>query len=92
MKDLWLRIGGTLLVVASAYLFLSTIQQGFRPFEYAAFPIGDSLVSTEKEIGRGVSYALWDQRSLDMILLALLIFVTSACCVSLLSPQEDTDR
>lgn len=92
MKGIWLRIGATLLVVAGAYLFLSTIQEGFRPFEYATFPIGNSLVSTEKEIGRGVSYALWDQRSLDMILLGLLVFVTSACCASILNPQKDTER
>ncbi len=92
MKEIWLRIGGTLLVVVSAYLFLSTIQQGFSPFEYATFPIDDSLVSTEKEIGRSVSYALWDQRSLDMIFLALLIFVTSACCATTLTPQKDTEK
>lgn len=79
------------MVVAGAYLFLSTIQQGFRPFEYATFPIGNSLVSTEKEIAHGVSYALWDQRSLDMILLALLVFVASACCASILNPQKGTD-
>lgn len=79
------------MVVAGAYLFLSSIQQGFRPFEYATFPIGGSLVSTEKEIAHGVSYALWDQRSLDMVLLALLIFVTSACCASILNPRKGTD-
>lgn len=88
MKDIWLRIGGILLVATIGFLFFSTTQQSFVPFEYAVFPIGDSLVSTEKGIGQGVSYTLWSQRPLDMILLAFLLFVTSACCASILGPQR----
>ena len=80
------------MVVAIAYLFLSSIQQGFTPFEYAIYPISDSLVSTEKEIAHGVSYVLWDQRSLDIIILALLLFLTSACCASILNPPEKAER
>jgi hypothetical protein len=71
-----------------AYLFLSSIQQGFTPFDYAAFPIEESLASTERGISQGVSYALWSQRSLDLIVLALLLFVASACCASVLDSQR----
>jgi len=92
MREVWLRVGGILLIIAIVYLFLSNIQQGFKPFDYVIFPIEDSLVSTEKEIAQSVSYSLWEQRSLDVILLAFLLFVASACCASILSPRGDAKR
>jgi hypothetical protein len=86
---MWLRLSGTLLVVLLAYLFLSVVEPSLKPFEYAVFPIEDSLASTEKGIAYGVSYALWDQRSLDLVILALLLFAASACCASVLNPHKD---
>ncbi|MCW4019622.1 MAG: hypothetical protein NWF14_00105 [Candidatus Bathyarchaeota archaeon] len=88
MRDIWLRVGGMIFVITVAYLFLS-IQLCFRPFEYVVFPIEDSLVSAENEIARSVSHTLWSQRSLEIILLALLLFVASACCASILDSRRD---
>jgi hypothetical protein len=69
-------------------MVLSTIQQPLTPFEYASFPIDDSLVSTEKGISLAVSITLWHDYPLATILLALLLFLTSACCASLLAPKN----
>jgi len=88
MRDMWLRIGGALTIAVAIYLFLSAIQQDFTPFEYAVFPIWNLLVSTEKEIAQSVSYSLWSQRSPDVVFLAFLLFVASACCVSILTPEK----
>jgi len=87
MNEMWLKLSGALLVAGVAYLFLSAVQ-GFTPFEYSISPLGDSLVSTEKGISLAVSYTLWDKRSLDVIILALLLFVTSACCAVILGHRE----
>jgi len=85
MKDLWLRVIGASMIALMAYLFLSVvIQYGIVPFEYAAYPIEDSLVSADNKISKQVSYALWRQRYMDMIVLALLLFVTAACCALIL--------
>ena len=87
MRDVSLRLSGILLIILAAYLFLSA-SLIFTPFKYAIFPLDDSLVSPD-DIDKGVSYALWDQRSIDVILLALLLFITSACCASILGFKEE---
>ncbi len=92
MKHMWLRLSGTLLIVMLAYLFLSVVQPSSESFEYAVFPIEDSLASTEKGIAHGLSYALWDQRSIDLVMLAFLLFAASACCASVLDPHRDKKR
>lgn len=90
MRDIWLRIVGTLMVTLMAYLFLSVaIQRGIVPFEYASYPVDDSLVSTDGEVGSELSYALWEQRHMDTIILAFLLFVTAACCASILGERRD---
>jgi len=92
MKEPWLRIGGILLVAAAVFVFLQNTQQGFKPFENVIFPIDDSLVSTESDVAAALSYALWDKRSLDVILLGLLLFLASACCAAMLGPRSDTEK
>ncbi|MCW4027729.1 MAG: hypothetical protein NWE76_09645 [Candidatus Bathyarchaeota archaeon] len=92
MKATWLRIGGILLVAASVFLLLPNAQQGFKPFEGVIFPINDSLVSTEIDIADALSYALWEKRPLDVIFLGLLLFLTSACCATMLGPKGDMKK
>lgn len=88
MRDLLLRISGLIILTIMAYLLLSVIQQNFTPFEYAVFPIDNSLVPVNGEIGLGVSYILWGQRQLDMIVLAFLLFITAACCTVILGSER----
>ena len=92
MKGPWLRIGGIFLVAAAFSVFLQNTQQGFKPFESVIFPIDDSLVSTESDVAAALSYALWAKRSLDVILLGLLLFLASACCAAMLGPRSDTEK
>ncbi|MFQ6095167.1 MAG: hypothetical protein ACE5NN_03380 [Candidatus Bathyarchaeia archaeon] len=89
MRNIWLRIVGTLMIAVMAYLFLSVaIQRAIVPFEYATYPVDDSLVSTDGEVGSEVSYALWEQRHMDTTVLAFLLFVTAACCASILGEER----
>lgn len=92
MRDVWLRISGILLAAAGVYLFLSVIQTGFIPMMYAVYPVKESLVSTEKTIAQGVSNVLWSLRSIDLIVLALLLFLAFACCASILAPRREVRR
>jgi hypothetical protein len=92
MKKMWLRIGAILLVTAAIYVFLPTAPQGFKPFDNVIFPIDDTLVSTDGDMANVVSYVLWEKRSLDVILLGLLLFLASACCAAMLGGQGDTRR
>lgn len=87
-----MRIGGLLAVAAAAFVFVSIIQQGLRPFEYAAYPIEESLAWNETEVSQGVSRYLWGYRSLDLIALAFLLVVATACCVAILSSREEGRR
>ena len=90
MRDIWLRITGILMVTIIAYLFLSVaIQHAIVPFEYATYPVDDSLVSTDGEVGSELSYALWEQRHMDTTILAFLLFVTAVCCASILGEAGD---
>jgi choline-glycine betaine transporter len=92
MKDTWLKIGGFILVAAIACLFLQSILQGFKPFEYADFPIEGSLARTEKEIYQATSQAVWDKRSLDTIILAFLLVTASVCCATILDAGKELKK
>jgi len=92
LREAFLRLGGILAVAAAAYIFISAIEHGLKPFEYATYPVEDSLAWNETEIARSVSRYLWSYRSMDVIVLAFLLVVTAACCVSILSSREERGR
>ena len=92
MKDAWLRVGGFMLVASIVCLFLLSILQGFTPFEYANYPIEDSLAQTEEEIAQGTRQAVWDKRSLDSIILAFLLVVASVCCATILDTGKELKK
>ena len=83
-----LRILGTFIAALTLFLFLMMTQQGFVPFEYAKFPINETMVPVN-EVGDAVSYTLWGQRQLDLIILAFLLFVSAACCATVLRMKGD---
>ena len=89
MRDILLRIVSAVTLALVVILFISvTTQPGIVPFEYAAYPVDDSLVSTDGEVGREVSHVLWEQRHMDTTLLAFLLFVAAACCASILGEEK----
>ena len=90
MRSFWLRICGLFLVSISVYFILNSVLQDFTLFEYANFNIEDYMISKEDEIASSISYAMWEQRSLDTVVLALLLFVASACCATILGQERDT--
>jgi len=83
-----LRILGTFIAALTLFLFLMMTQQGFVPLEYAKFPINETMVPVN-EVGDAVSYTLWGQRQLDMIILVFLLFVSAACCATVLRMEGD---
>ena len=87
MKVDRLRILGTLVAALTLFLFLLMAQQDFAPFEYAKFSIDETVVPVN-EVGTAVSYTLWGQRQLDLIILAFLLFVSAACCATVLRMEE----
>ena len=92
MRENLLRLGGILAIAVAAYIFISAIEHGLKPFEYAVYPIENSLAWNETEIARSVSRYLWNYRSMDIIALAFLLVVATACCVSILSSEEERRR
>ena len=92
MREVFLRLGGILIAAVAAVIFISAIERGLKPFEYAVYPIVDSLAWNETEIARSVSRYLWGYRSIDVIVLAFLLVVTAACCISILSSEEERRR
>jgi len=92
MRETLLRLGGLLAVVVAAYILILAIQPGLKPFEYAVYPVENSLAWNETEIAQSVSWYLWSYRSIDIIALAFLLVVATACCVSILSSEEERRR
>jgi hypothetical protein len=92
MKVELLRIFGTLVAALALFLFLTATQQSFVPFEYAKYPINETLTPVNQEIGHAVSYTLWSERQLDMIILALLLFVSATCCATVLRTEESDQK
>jgi len=92
MRETLLRLGGIFAVAVAAYIFISAIQEDLKPFEYAIYPIKDSLAWNETEIARSVSRYLWDYRSIDVVALAFLLVIAAACCILILSSEEERGR
>jgi Na+(H+)/acetate symporter ActP len=92
MKETWLRVAGIILVAIVVCLFLLSIQRGFTPFEYTSYPIENSLTQTEEEIARGTSQAVWEERSLDTIILAFLLVISSVCCATILDAGKELKK
>ena len=83
-----LRFLAFIVAILMAYIFFTIIQHLFKPFEYANFPIDETLIPIDGDVGPGVSSVLWSKRQLDLIALATLVFVTAACCTTMLRPEK----
>ena len=92
MKGMWLRIGGVLAVATTVFLLLTNIEEDLEPFGNVIYPIDGSLVSAEMDMAETLSYALWEKRSLDCVLLGLLLFLSSTCCAAMLIPLSSMER
>ncbi|MCK4243845.1 hypothetical protein KAX03_03165 [Candidatus Bathyarchaeota archaeon] len=88
MRVGWLRIISSIFAAMMICVLFITIQHTFIPFEYASFPVNETLASTEGEVGQEVSQALWSNRQLDLIILAFLLFVTASCCTVILKVRR----
>lgn len=82
-----LRLLGTIVAAVMGFLFLLILQEAFQPFEHARYPIEETMIPVDGEVGRAASGVLWAQRPLDMIVLAFLLFVTAACCSVMLRAE-----
>lgn len=80
-----LRILGSVVASTVLFLLLSLAHQGFTVFEYGGM---ETLVPVYGEVGREVSQVLWNQRQLDLIALAFLLFITGVCCSSVLRAER----
>jgi hypothetical protein len=85
MKSILLRIGGLITVIITVFVMVLT--SDISPFKYSVYSIVESLVSGSEEIAEKVSYAIWEQRSLDAIILAILLFIGVYCCITILGNQ-----
>jgi len=92
VREALLRLGGMFAVAVAAYIFISAIEHGLKPFEYAVYPVENSLAWNETEIAQSVSQYLWSYRSMDIIALAFLLVIAAACCVLILSSEEEGRR
>lgn len=81
-----LRIFGTLAAIMLIGLFAIIFQQDFAVFEF--HQLGSSaLIPVDGEIDNAVSRVLWGNRQVDVIVLALLLFVTGVGCAGILRPE-----
>jgi len=88
MKIGWLPVFGLAVVVVLTSVFLIVVQHDFPQQGFQQFPINMTLVSVEENVGHEVSGALWGQRQLDLIVLALVLFATATCCRAMLRAEE----
>ena len=92
MRVGFLRIFGTFVAVLTLFLFFVMTQQGFVPFEYAKYSVNETMIPFNEEIGEAISNTLWNQRQLDMLVLAFLLFVSAACCATILRTEKSDQR
>jgi len=88
MRVGWLRILGSVVAIMMVCLLFTTVQQVFTPFEYACFPVDETMTSVEGEVGLEVSLTLWSKRQLDLIVLAFLLFATATSCAAILRIEK----
>lgn len=81
-----------LMVAVLAILVFSklTVEHEFPTFEFADPPT--ELVEDDiTVIGAEVSRFLWNNRVIDLIAQAFVLFATAACCTAILRTEEEKD-
>ena len=86
-----LRIFGSIAATVLLFLFLSLVHQDFTVFEHAPSGVGKTF-PVSGEVGLEVSRVLWGHRQLDLIVLAFLLFITGACCSSILRAERGEEN
>ena len=87
-----LRIFASIVAATLLFLFLSVVHQGFTVFEYTPSGVEKTLIPVSGEVGHEVSQVLWGHRQLDLIVLAFLLFITGACCSSILRVERGEEK
>ena len=80
------RIVGAVSAIVLVGLFALVFQQGFAVFEFRRYD--NAVLPVDGEVGDAVSRTLWDDRQLDVIVLALLLLVTGIGCAGVLRPEQ----
>ena len=76
------RLVGSAVTLILIIIFLFSIPQDLTPFQYA--PSEKPLIAGNDDLGHALSQMLWGHRQSDVILLAIVLFVTGAACSSIL--------
>jgi len=66
------------------FILLSHDNQGFSVFECAPSERERTLIPVDADVGYGVSYVLWRNRQLDVLVLALVLVTTGSSCSCIL--------
>ena len=77
---------GSIVIVGLLLVLFLTLPPAFTPFDYVA-PEKPLLPLTE-DGNAALSRVLWIDRPLDVMVLALLLFVTGIGCATLLRPNQ----
>jgi len=78
--------GLILSVLTSILLCILIAQSSFPVFKYA---VSDKhLVEATQPVGPKVSYFMWKNRGMDLIVQAFVLFVSAAACLAILRREE----
>jgi hypothetical protein len=88
MRSFLLRFFSFFLVSIAVFFILNSVLHDFTIFEYTKFNIEEYMVSNENVIASTISFTMWEQRYFDTVVLALLLFVSSACCATILTQSR----
>lgn len=74
------------IIIGLLLIFFIILPPSFTPFEYVAPE--KPLLPLAEDGNAALSRVLWIDRQLDVMVLALLLFVTGVCCATLLRAER----
>ncbi|MBS7623916.1 hypothetical protein KEJ39_09655 [Candidatus Bathyarchaeota archaeon] len=73
-------------VILLGVLFYVSLRSPIEPDPLSRFSSDFAEISPEVDIS--TSKYLWTERTLDVIIQAILVFGTAACCITMLRPEK----
>jgi hypothetical protein len=83
----WISLAGLLISIILLIIFLYVGSKS--TFELTSFArFSSDFAKTAPEVDISTAKYLWSNRTLDVIIQAILVFGAAACCITMLRPEK----
>jgi len=87
----WISLVGSLISIILLLIFLLVGSKS--TFELSSFArFSSDFAKAAPEVDISIAKYLWSNRTLDVIIQAILVFGAAACCITMLRPEKESKQ